>query len=107
MLTSSLTFTNLHSRESEKAGNISSYFWTASYKGSMKDNIYERELQTTQLFSISLLKDVVVVGFSYLSIQHVHTEVAESCLKEIVLCAVFQQSAVHCMCSNLETHQHK
>lgn len=30
-LRANLTFTNLHSRESEKAGNISSYFWRASY----------------------------------------------------------------------------
>lgn len=44
---------------------------------------------------------------SYLSIQHVHTEVTESCLKEIVLCTVFQQSTVHCMCCDLESHQHK
>ncbi len=53
-----------------------------------------------------LVKKCGCVGGSYLSIQHVHTEVAESCLKEIVLCAVFQQRAVHCMCCNLEAHQH-
>lgn len=94
-LTVHLTFTSLHSRESEKAGNISSYFCNASYKRKMKKGKWMRAPERTAV----LFESGLVL---YLSIKHVHTEVAESSFEEIILRTVLQQIAVHCMGCNLK-----
>ena len=89
------TFNSLHSRESEKAGNISSYFCTAS-------------CETTG----SLLKQWLMLHWvwrrhqlcfsTHLCIQHVYTEVTQCCLEEVIFGAVFQERTVHCVGSNLK-----
>lgn len=91
------TFTSLHSRESEKAGNISSYFCTASWV--TRGRILEA--------SPSLLEcNDNVCATTYLRIQHVHTEVTQRCLEEVILGTVLQQRTVHRVGSDLEITQY-
>lgn len=88
------TFISLHSLESEKAGNISSYFCTASW--------VTRGWILEQRPVSQLLYVYTSSGPTHLCIQHVYTEVTQRCLEEVILGTVFQERTVHCMGSDLE-----
>lgn len=40
---------------------------------------------------------------AYFGVQHVHTEVTECCLEEVILGTVFEKCAVHSIGSNLKS----
>lgn len=91
------TFNSLHSRESENAGNISSYFSIAicgeSAASSEKLQPYFPHPRTEEQREKT-----------HLRVELVHDEMAEGGFEEVLLGAVLQQRVVHRVGSNLETN---
>lgn len=89
-----ITFSSFSSLESEKAGNISSYFSMANWN---TDTVTE----SPRRYKASSTCWQKLDDLCYLCIQLIHDEVAQWGFEEILLSVIFQERIVHSAHSNL------